>query len=79
VAKDNITRDYKIADSAKVNIVNKKAAQIAKGVGQEKNMEIYCPTESFFTIKDHKNDFPSKIKVRVINPAKTDVGKISKN
>ena len=79
VAKDNITRDYKITDSANVNIVNKKAAQVAKGVGQEKNMEIYSPTEAFFTIKDHKKDFPSKVKVRVINPAKTDVGKISKH
>ena len=79
VAKDNITRDYQITDSAKVNIVNQKAANIAKDVGQEKNMEIYCPSEAFFTIKDHKDDFPSKIKVRVINPAKTDVGKISKH
>ena len=41
VAKDNITRDYQITDSAKVNIVNQKAANIAKDVGQEKNMEIY--------------------------------------
>ena len=79
VAKDNITRDYKITDSANVNIVNKKAAQVAKDVGQEKNMEIYSPTEAFFTIKDHKKDFPSKVQVRVINPAKTDVGKISKH
>ena len=79
MAKDNITRDYKITDSANVNIVNKKAAQVAKDVGQEKNMEIYSPTEAFFTIKDHKKDFPSKVQVRVINPAKTDVGKISKH
>ena len=78
-ARNNITKDYKLSSSAKVNIVNTKAARIAKSVGQEKNMEVYCPSEAFFTIKDHKEDFPSKIKVRVINPAKTDVGRISKH
>ena len=77
-ARNNITKDYKLSSSANFNIVNTKTARIAKSVGQEKNMEVYCPSEAFFTIKDHKEDFPSKIKVRVINPAKTDVGRISK-
>ena len=77
-ARNNITKDYKLSSSANFNIVNTKTARIAKSVGQEKNMEVYCPSEAFFTIKDHKEDFPSKIKVRVINPAKTDLGRISK-
>ena len=35
-------------------------------------------TEAFRTIKDHKEGFPHSLSFRVINPSKTDIGKISK-
>ena len=35
-------------------------------------------TEAYFTIKDHKNEFPNKISYRLINPSKSNIGKISK-
>ena len=35
-------------------------------------------TESFITLKDHKEDFPHKISCRLINPSKSEIGKISK-
>ena len=41
-------------------------------------MQTFTPGESYITIKDHKQDFPGKISCRLINPAKTDVGKLSK-
>ena len=34
--------------------------------------------ESYITIKDHKEHFPNKISCRLINPSKSDIGKISK-
>ena len=34
--------------------------------------------EAYVTIKDHKEGFPDKISCRLINPSKTDIGKISK-
>ena len=35
-------------------------------------------TEAYITIKDHKEDFPSKISYRLINPSESRIGKISK-
>ena len=35
-------------------------------------------TEAYFTIKDHKNEFPNKIPYRLINPSKSNIGKTSK-
>ena len=36
-------------------------------------------TEAYITIKDHKEDFPHKLSLRLLNPSKSDFGKISKN
>ena len=34
--------------------------------------------EAFFTIKDHKEDFETNPKYRLINPSKSELGKVSK-
>ena len=34
--------------------------------------------EAYIAIKDHKDDFPTKISCRLINPCKPSIGKISK-
>ena len=36
-------------------------------------------TEAYITVKDHKVGFPHKLSFRLINPSKSDIGKISKN
>ena len=36
-------------------------------------------TEAYITFKDHKEGFPHKLSFRLINPSKSDIGKISKN
>ena len=36
-------------------------------------------TGAYITVKDHKEDFPHKLSFRLINPCKSDIGKISKN
>ena len=33
---------------------------------------------AFITVKDHKDNFPANVKCRLINPAKSDLGKVSK-
>ena len=35
-------------------------------------------TEAYITVKDHKEDFPHKLSFRLMNPSKSDIGKISK-
>ena len=37
-----------------------------------------CDKQSYVTLKDHKDSFPNHIKCRLINPTKTDMGKVSK-
>ena len=42
-------------------------------------MSADAETTAFLTLKDHKPDFKNHTKCRLINPAKSDVGKISKS
>ena len=41
-------------------------------------MEVFQKKESFVTFKDHKENFENNPKCRLINPSKTDIGKIAK-
>ena len=34
--------------------------------------------EAFITIKDHNEEFPHRVSFRLLNPSKTNIGKISK-
>ena len=36
-------------------------------------------TEAYITIKDQKEGFPNNLSFRLLNPSKSDIGKISKN
>ena len=36
-------------------------------------------TEAYITVKDHKVVFPHKLSFRLLNPSKSDIGKISEN
>ena len=36
-------------------------------------------TEASITVKDHKEGFPHTLSFRLINPSKSDIGKISKS
>ena len=38
-----------------------------------------CWKQAYITIKDHKEGFPYKLSFRLLNPSKSDIGKISKN
>ena len=41
-------------------------------------MECFAKKEAFITLKHHKENFANHPKCRLINPAKSEVGKISK-
>ena len=44
----------------------------------EDQIQILDDNDTYIFIKDHKEGFPDKISCRLINPSKTDIGKISK-
>ena len=43
----------------------------------EDRVEVMAQTKAFITLKDHKPNFETDTKCRLINPAKTNMGKIS--
>ena len=81
---DSITSDYRKCDPNRVNEVNSEACQLTEEfpVSQTENLSerVDClnKNEAFITIKDTKEDFPGRVETRLINPSKTNVGRISK-
>ena len=74
-----ITATYKKVNSdIKVNI-NEEGKQIAKKAGVLEKMEINGTSNCFITLKDHNENFANKPTVRLINPAKNEIGRISKS
>ena len=76
---ENITCEYKRADEEELNVINKKAAEIAKNLELANRMQKHTQSQCYVTFKDHKNNFMDKKPCRLINPAKTDIGKVSKH
>ena len=74
----NITTDYKKATVTKLNNVNKEAAEIALDLDIDDRVDQYIQSDAFITVKDHKESFPGRIECRLINPAKSNIGRISK-
>ena len=75
---NNITSDYRKANPEKAKDIDKGAFECAKKLGLANRMELLQTSESYVTIKDHKEDFHSKPSFRLINPSKTDKGRVSK-
>ena len=58
--------------------MNKSAKNIANALDLEDRIEKVQESESYITIKDHKDDFPHKIACRLIKTSKSNIVKISK-
>ena len=75
---DNISTAYKKTKSDKVQQINKEAYKISKDLDLDERMKKLQESESYITIKDHKPNFPARPTFRLINPSKTDLGRVSK-
>ena len=75
---ENITKTYKKADNEIIKDINKEAKKIAVNLKLEEKMESYADRNAFITLKDHKENFRRNPKCRLLNPAKSEVGLISK-
>ena len=82
--QESITKDYQKCNPSSINEVNTEAANIANNfpVGENKTLadriDVLKKNECFISYKDHKDGFPGRIDTRLINPSKTNIGKISK-
>ena len=77
--QNNITAEYKKTDDKVVDRINVEAAKIARNMKLDGRIEAMAKKRAYVTIKDHKTDFPERISCRLINPCKTNIGKISKS
>ena len=74
----NVTKEYKKINQDKITEINKQSKHIAEKKHLDDRMEVIQKKESFITLKDHKDNFETNPKCRLINPSKTDMGKIAK-
>ena len=78
IKTENISSRYKKSVIPLNNEINNEAADIAVDLKLHDRMEAYAQKEAFMTFKDHKDDFVNRPQCRLINPAKTEIGKVSK-
>ena len=75
---ENITKDYKKAPRDTKDKIDQKTKMIANDLKVCDRMEGYTTSNCFITLKDHKDGFQNNPKCRLLNPAKTDLGRVSK-
>ena len=75
---ENVTKTYKKANPSTYNDINTEAKLVAKDLGIDERIECLAKNTAFITLKDHKENFENNPKCRLINPAKSELGKVSK-
>ena len=73
-----ITANYKKGNAKMKQNIDKIGAKFAKKAGVLERMHVNGTNSCFVTLKDHKENFANNPKTRLINPAKNEVGRISK-
>ena len=58
--------------------INEELRNISSNLYIGNRLHVMAETEAFISLKDHKDNFESNPKYRLINPAKTELGKESK-
>ena len=77
--QENIQKEYKKATKAQEENITAQDKKVASKLELADRIHISAKTEAFVTLKDHKENFSQNPKVRLINPNKSQLGKISKS
>ena len=72
----NITKDYKKSDDSVIDDIAKDDKKIADKLEVADRMYRTSKRDSFITIKDHKQNYINNTKCRLINPCKSEMGKV---
>ena len=75
---DNISKTYKKADHNIYNKIDEEDKIIANNYGVSEKVDSLTKSNAFISFKDHKPTFSSNPKCCLINPAKSEIRKISK-
>ena len=75
---DNATKTYRKADTKFISNIDDEAKFISKVLNIDDRVESMAMKEAFITLKDQKENFANRPTCRLINPLKSEVGRISK-
>ena len=77
---DNITTTYKSGEDHLMSDVNSELKDISCNLGIGDRIDVMAKTPAFITVKGHKDNFDSRprYRCRLINPAKSELGRVSK-
>ena len=76
--QENITTEYKKTTSSTLDKINREASTTARKFQLDDRIEAMAIKPAYLSLKDHKEDFPARLKFRLINPCKSNMGIISK-
>lgn len=74
----NVCKTYKKAKATTVPEINTEAKGIACKINLDDRIEKMANKAAFVTLKDHKDNFRNNPTCRLINPAKSELGHVSK-
>ena len=74
---NNITRTYRKVDSNAKRNIDKEAKKLSKELNLEDKVECYAKRPAFITLKDHRENFKSNKKCRLINLSESEMGIVS--
>ena len=74
----NIMKSYKRAKPETIRAIHEKNKDIAVKHSIDDRVDTTAEKDAFITLKDHKPNFTNKPSCRLINPMKSDIGKVSK-
>ena len=76
--RENITKTYQKSEPDAKRNIDIESKISAKSLEIDKKMECYAERPAYVTLKDHKEHFRTKLPCRLINPAKNEIGAVSK-
>ena len=71
-------RDFQEIWFSTLKILNKEDKAIAEKLEIDDKVYSLSKREAYITMKDHKDNFKNNPKCRLINPTKSELGKVSK-
>ena len=75
----NVIKTYKKIPAKVVHNIQNEAKGIAEKLNLADRINTTAQREAFITLKDHKPNFQNNPSCHLINPSKSEIGKISKN
>ena len=78
ILKKKITDNYKIDYNNTIDQINNDTRRFANKLHIENRLGKFKKKDAYILFKDHKPNFENKLQSRLINPSKTELGKVSK-